>query len=77
MVYEKLCAILQDIFELDEGLLTRDTSFSDTLNADIPDLIELSMILEEEFEITISESELEDIETVGDLETLIEEKSEF
>ena len=76
MVYDKLCEILQDIFELDEGLLTRETSFEDTLNADIPDLIELSMILEEEFDVKISETELEDIDTVGDLEELIEQKTE-
>lgn len=76
MVYDKLCEILQDIFELDDGFLTRETSFEDDLNADIPDLIELSMILEEEFDITISETELEDVATVGDLEELIAQKSE-
>lgn len=76
MVYDKLCEILEDIFELDEDFLTKDTSIFDTLNADLQDLIELSMIIEEEFDITISETELEDIETVGDLEALIEQKSE-
>lgn len=76
MVYEKLCEILEDIFELDEGFLTRETSFADTLNADMEDLIELSLIIEEEFDIIVSETELEDIDTVGDLEKLIKEKSE-
>lgn len=76
MVYEKLCEILEDIFELDEGFLTRDTSFADTLNADMEDLIELSLIMEEEFDILVSEPELEAVETVGDLEKLILRKSE-
>ncbi len=76
MVYEKLCEILEDIFELDEGFLTKETSFSETLNADMEDLIELSLIIEEEFDILVSETELEDVETVGDLEKLIEQKSE-
>ncbi len=76
MVYEKLCEILEDIFELDEGFLTKETSFSETLNADMEDLIELSLIIEEEFDILVSEAELEDVETVGDLEKLIEQKSE-
>lgn len=76
MVYDKLCEILEDIFELDEGLLTKETSFSETLNADMEDLIELSLIIEEEFDILVSETELEDVETVGDLEKLIEQKSE-
>ncbi len=76
MVYDKLCEILEDIFELDEGFLTKETSFSETLNADMEDLIELSLIIEEEFDILVSETELEDVETVGDLEKLIEQKSE-
>jgi acyl carrier protein len=76
MVYEKLCEILEDIFELDEGFLTKETSFSETLNADMEDLIELSLIIEEEFDILVSEAELEDVETVGDLEKLIVQKSE-
>ena len=76
MVYDKLCEILEDIFELDEGFLTRETSFAETLNADMEDLIELSLIIEEEFDILVSETELEDVETVGDLEKLIGQKSE-
>ncbi len=76
MIYDKLCEIFQDIFETEEGELDRSTSLKKDLHADLPDLIELSMILEEEFDITISETELEEIATLGDLEELIEQKTE-
>jgi len=39
-------------------------SFGDDLDADSLDLVELVMALEEQFDITVDESELEGVETV-------------
>ena len=76
MIYEKLCEILEDIFDLDEGLITPETSFIDTLGADQQDLTEMAMIIEEEFDITVDEEEFADILTVEDMVQDIKEKSE-
>ena len=45
-------------------LVTKDASFADDLDADSLDLVELVMRLEEEFDISVDESELEGVETV-------------
>ena len=76
MIYEKLCEILEDIFDLDEGLITPETSFTDTLGADEQDMTEMAMIIEEEFDITVDEEDFTDIFTVDDMVTYIKQKSE-
>lgn len=75
-IYEKLCAILEDIFDLDEGLISPETSFIDTLAADLPDMLELSMIIEEEFDISFEDHDLSQIDTVEDMLDYICDKSE-
>lgn len=68
MIFEKLSALIAEQFNVDEDSITMDTSFVDDLNADSVDLVDLSMALEEEFEIDeLSEDEVSSISTVGDL----------
>lgn len=68
MIFEKLSALIAEQFNVDEDSITMDTSFVDDLNADSVDLVDLSMALEEEFEIEeLSEDEVSSISTVGDL----------
>ena len=68
MIFEKLSALIAEQFNVDEDSITMDTSFVDDLNADSVDLVDLSMALEEEFEIEeLSEEEVSSISTVGDL----------
>ena len=68
MIFEKLCALIAEQFNVDEDSISMDTSFADDLNADSVDLVDLSMALEEEFEIEeLSEDEVAGISTVGDL----------
>lgn len=50
----------------DEEQVTMDSSFRDDLGADSLDLVEMIMGMEEMFDIEISESEAESIQTVGD-----------
>jgi len=49
-------------------------SFLDDLGADSLDIVEIVMAAEEEFGVSISEAELEKIDTVGDLVDLIMKK---
>ena len=63
-----------EVLAVDPAQVTPGASFADDLGADSLDLVELVMALEEAFEVTVEESELEDIETVGQAYTLISNK---
>ena len=58
----KGCAV--EVLQVPEEKVTMDARFGDDLDADSLDLVELVMALEEQFEITVDESELEGVETV-------------
>jgi acyl carrier protein len=68
----KTCAI--EVLQVQPDQVTLDARFGDDLDADSLDLVELVMSLEEAFEITIDESELEGIETVEQAFNLITSK---
>ena len=68
MIFEKLAALIAEQFNVDVDSITKETSFSDDLNADSVDIVDLSMALEEEFGIEeLDEDEASSITTVGDL----------
>jgi acyl carrier protein len=54
--------------------ITREASFADDLDADSLDLVQMVMDLEEEFDITVDEEELDGITTVGAAYDLISSK---
>ncbi len=75
MIYKKICEILTDIFETDEDSITPETSLNNDLGADVQDLVEIVMMLEEEFGINTDDLELEEeVDTVADLEEFIERR---
>ena len=51
-----------------------DSSFVDDLGADSLDTVQIVMELEEEFDITVEEEELQDLPTIGDAFKLISSK---
>ena len=57
------CAV--EVLSVETDKITKEAKFSDDLDADSLDLVELVMALEEEFEVTVEEEEIEGIETVG------------
>lgn len=73
MVFEKVRAIICDQLELDEDVVTLDAVLFEDLGADSIDLADLVMTLEDEFEMEISDEELENIRTVADIVKFIEE----
>lgn len=77
MVFEKLSEVMEDIFAVDREKILPETHLADELMADYEDLLELSMIVEEEFGITIDDEDFPLFETVGDLVTYIEERTEL
>ena len=67
MVFEKLSKLIAEHFSMDAEEITMDTSFKD-IDLDSLDVVELTMALEEEFELPDTpEEELTGIVTVGDL----------
>lgn len=74
MVFEKIREIISEQLNISEGDVTLDTSFVDDLNADSLDVFQIIMAIEEEFEIEISNDEVEHISTVGDVVDYIKEQ---
>lgn len=67
MIFEKVAKLLAEQFGLEVEEITEDMGMDD-LGADSVDLVELSMTLEEEFDIEeMSEEDIASIHTVGDL----------
>ena len=58
----KQCAV--DVLQVTADKVVLEARFGDDLDADSLDLVELVMSLEETFDITVEESELEGVETV-------------
>ena len=53
-----------EVLAVDPSAVTEEARFKEDLDADSLDLVELVMALEEAFDITVPEDELEGIETV-------------
>ena len=75
MVLEKVKAILSEQFDVEEDTITPDTSITEDLGADPLDVVDLLMSIEDEFEIEIPDGEVENIKTVGELVSYIENNS--
>ena len=75
MIFEKLCALIAEQFNVDADTITMETSFADDLNADSVDIVDLSMAMEEEFGIDeLGAEEAASITTVGDLVRFLQNK---
>ena len=75
MIFEKLCALIAEQFNVDADTITMETSFADDLNADSVYIVDLSMAMEEEFGIDeLGEEEAASITTVGDLVRFLQNK---
>ena len=71
MEFEKIRAIIADAMNIDEDVITMETTFKDDLGADSLDLYQIVLDIEKEFSLEIPEEALETIETVSDAVTAI------
>ena len=69
----KTCTV--EVLQVEPERVTLDARFGDDLDADSLDLVELVMALEEAFNITVDESELEGVETVEQAFKLVSSKA--
>lgn len=72
MVFEKVKNILVKELSLDADQVTMEANLIDDLGVDSLDIFEVVMSLEEAFEIEISNDDIEDIKTVGDIVNYIQ-----
>jgi len=72
-VESKVKDIIADQLEVAVDKLSKETTFED-IDADSLDIVELVMALEEEFDLEISDQEIENINSVGDVVKYIESK---
>jgi acyl carrier protein len=73
MIFEKVKEKIADQLGVDEDEITMESQIVDDLGADSLDVIELLMVLEEEFDIEIPDSDTENLNTVGDIVEYIKE----
>lgn len=72
-VEETIKNLLVDKFEIPADSITRDATF-ESLDLDSLDIVELSMNIEDELQVHISEDEAAQLSTVGDVISLLESK---
>ena len=69
---DKARALISSKMKLDESEVTPEKHLFNDLGADSLDFVELSMLLEHEFNVKFSEEETSKVKTVGDVYALIE-----
>lgn len=66
MELEKLKAIIAEVLNVDEDIITGETTFVDDLGADSLDVFQIVMGIEEEYDIELDNEIVEQIQTVAD-----------
>lgn len=65
-IFNKIKTLIADNFNVDQDKITKNTNFTNDLDADSIDLVEFILQLEDEFGSEIPDDEAEKIKTVGD-----------
>lgn len=71
-MFEKVQALLAEQLDISADKITPESEVVKDLGADSLDVVELLMQLEEEFGITLPDSEMENIKTVQDIVDMME-----
>lgn len=72
MVYEKLKGLLAEQLGVSESEITPDTNIMEDLGADSLDIAELIAMMEDEFNILITDERIREMVTVKDVSDFIE-----
>lgn len=74
MIFEKVREMLAKQFEMDAAEISKETDIMNELGADSLDLVELMMVLEDEYGITITDEQMYSLKTVGEIAEYLEAK---
>lgn len=74
-IKSKVVSIIVDKLGVEESEVSNEASFTNDLGADSLDTVELIMEFEKEFNIAIPDDQAENIQTVGDAISYIEENA--
>ena len=74
-VLEAIREVAVEVLSVEPGAVSEEARFKEDLDADSLDLVELVMGLEERFDITVPEEDLEGVTTVGQAVTLVMNKA--
>jgi len=72
MIFEQVRTMLAQQFEIDPSTISLETNLIDDLGADSLDVVELIMSLEDNFGISISDEEANELFTVGKIVAYLE-----
>ena len=75
MSFEKVKDLLAEQLSIDAGTITLESKVIDDLGADSLDVVEMLMVLEDEFNVTVTDEESLTLKTVGDIVDLIDKKT--
>lgn len=75
-MFDRVREIICEQLDVDSDEVTMQSSIMDDLEADSLDVVDLVMLLEEEFEVQIPDEEIANIKTVGDIVTYLEDNVE-
>ena len=73
-LFEKVKEIIVETLNVEEDDITLEASFTDDLDADSLELVDLTMAFEDAFGVKIEDEELENIKTVEDAVNSLAEK---
>ncbi len=72
MEFQKLQRIIADVLNISEDKITKESAFVDDLKADSLDVFQIITEIEDKFGIQIPDDAIENIVTVGDAATQIQ-----
>ena len=73
--YEKVCSIIAEQLGIKTEAVSEKSDVINDLGADSIDIIQLLMAMENEFGVTVSEDDADNLKTVGDIVSLIDSKN--
>lgn len=74
MIREQLVKLAEENLDINTSNLDFESKISD-MDIDSIDLVDFIMVIEEEFDIEFTDEELDEIETLSDIVSLIESKN--
>ena len=76
MIFEKLKDIIAEQLSVDADKVTLEANIQEDLDADSLDIVDLITTIEDEFDISIPDEAVEEIKTVNDIVTYVENNAE-